>query len=197
MAVGPGVVDDQQVPSLELRQHPVDGELVAVLAQGPGDVHPLRTGGVLLPGHGDVVVGAVDRRPHQVSGAGVHARVLLINMLEVEDLGHQTAVGGRHKPPQLAAQLHVPHAGGNQDLLELPAHALADEGDVVGLLLRAVGHADAAGEVDIADMAPRLLLQLRRQSEEDARQLRVVLVGDGVGGQKGVDAEGLGPLGLQ
>ena len=71
-------------------------------------------------------------------------------MLKVEDLGHQAAVGGRHEPPQLAAQLHVPHAGGDQDLLELPAHALADEGDVVGLLLRAVGHADAAGEVDIA-----------------------------------------------
>ena len=195
--MGPRVVDDQEVPRLQGGQRPVHGEFVAVLAQGAGDVHRLGAGDVLLPGGGDVMVGPVDGGTHQVGGAGVHSHVLLVDVLEVQHPGHQTAVGTGHKAPQLAAQAHIPHAGGDQDLLKFLLHAPADQGDVVGLLLRAVGDADAAGEVDIPDMAPGLLLQLRRQAEEDARQLRVVLVGDGVGGQKGVDAEGPRPLGPQ
>ena len=118
-------------------------------------------------------------------------------MLEVEHLGHQAPVGPGHKTAQLAAKLHISHPGGDQDILVLPPHARADKGDVVGLLLRTVRDADAAGEIDITDVTPGLLLQLHRQPEQDARQRGVVVVGDGVGGQEAVEAEVLRPLGLQ
>ena len=35
-----------------------------------------------------------------------------VDVLEVQHPGHQTAVGTGHKAPQLAAQAHIPHAGG-------------------------------------------------------------------------------------
>ena len=47
---------------LDLRQHAVNGELVAVLAQRAGDVVLVVAGGVLLAHDGDVVVGPVDGR---------------------------------------------------------------------------------------------------------------------------------------
>ena len=47
--MGAGVVDDQQIPPLQRREHPVHGEFVAVLAQGPGDIVLVIAGGVLLP----------------------------------------------------------------------------------------------------------------------------------------------------
>ena len=197
VAVGAGVVDHQQIADIDLGQHPVHSELVAVLTQGAGDVVLVVAGGVLLARDGDVVVGPVDGRAHQVGSAGIHADILLVDVLFVDSPGHKAAIGPHHEAAQLAAQLHVPHPRGNQDLLIFLPHALADKGDVVLRLLRAVGDADAAGEVDVLDVTTGLRLQLRRQPEEDARQLRVVVVGDGVGGQEGVDAEVLGPLGFQ
>ena len=194
MAVGPGVVDHKQIPHVHLGQHPVHGELVVVLAQGAGDIVFVVPGGILLAHNGDVVVGPVESGTHQVRGAGVHPDVLLVDVLLVDGPGHQTAVGPQHEPPQLAAEGDVPHAGGHQDLLKLPPDILADDGDVGGLLLRQIGNAHAAGEVDIPNVAAGLLPQLHRQAEENARQLRIVVVGEGVGGQEGVEAEVLDPL---
>ena len=115
----------------------------------------------------------------------------------MEHLGDQVAVGGQHKAAQLGAQGHIAHAGGHQDLLISLAHALADDGDVVGRLLGTVGHTHAAGEVDEGDVSSGLLLQLHRQLEQDPGQRGVVVVGQGVGGQEGVDTELLRSLRLQ
>ena len=154
-------------------------------------------GGVLLAHDGDVVVGAVDGGAHQVGGAGVHTDILLVDVLLVEDPGDQVAVGGQHEPAQLGAQGHVAHAGGDQDLLIGLPDALADEGDVVGGLVGEVGHADAAGQVDEGDVAAGLFLQFHRHLEQNGGQGGIVVVGHGVGGQEGMDAELLGAQLLQ
>ena len=144
-----------------------------------------------------MVVGAVHGRPHQVGGAGVHADVLLVDVLFVDGPGHQMAIGPQHEPAQLRTDGHVAHPGGYQDLLIGPPHPFADGGDVVGGLLRPVGDAHAAGEVDEGDVGAGLRLQLHSQLEQDAGQGGVVVVGEGVGRQEGVDAELLGPHGRQ
>ena len=115
----------------------------------------------------------------------------------MEHLGDQVAVGCQHKAAQLGAQSHIAHAGGYQDLLIGLPHALTDDRDVVGSLVGTVGHAHAAGEVDEGDVSAGLLLQLHRQLEQDTGQSGIVVVGQGVGGQEGVDAELLSALRLQ
>src|SRR5699024_3368682 len=118
-AVGAGVVDIDQIPDVDPRQHPVHGELVVVLAQAAHHVVFVVAGGVLLAQHRDVVVGAVHGRAHQVGGAGVQADVLLIDVLFVDGGGDQRAVGPGHEPAHLGKDGNVPHAGRDQDLLKL------------------------------------------------------------------------------
>ena len=127
-----------------------------------------------------MVVGPVHGRTHQIGRAGVHAHIFLVGVLEVEYPGHKAAVGTQHIPPQLGVDGHISHSRGDQDLLKLPAHSLADGGDVVGGLVGAVGDPYAAGEVDKAHVAAGLTLQIRRQAEENAGQGRVVVIGNGV-----------------
>ena len=150
---------------------------------------------VLFAHHGDMVVGPVHGRTHQVAGTGIHADVLLIDVLFVDGPGDQMSVRTGHEAAQLGIQGHVTHPGGHQHLLIGPADSLADDGDIIGRLLRTVGDPHAAGEVDEGDMDAGLRLQLRCQLEENAGEGGVVVVRQGVGGQEGVDAELLGAHG--
>ena len=181
-AVGTGIVDVKDIPDVDLGQHPVNGKLVVILAQTAHHVVLVVAGGVLFAQHGDVVVSAVHGGSHQVCGAGVQTDVLLIDVLFVDDGGHQRAVGAGSKAAHLAEDGYIPHAGGHKDLFKLFAHALADGHDVVLGLLRAVRDTHAAGQVDVADVRTGSLLHPDSQLEQDACQLRVVGVRDGVGG---------------
>ena len=196
-AVGTGIVDVEHVPDVDLGQHPVDGKLVVVLAQAAHHVVHVVAGGVLLAQHGDVVVSAVHSRAHQVGRAGVQTDVLLVDVLFVDGSCHQCAVGAGGEAAHLGKDGHIAHAGGHEDLLKLLAHALADGQDVVLGLLRAVGDAHAAGQVDVADVGTGGLVHPHRQPEQDGGQLRVIGIRDGVGRQEGVDAKVLGALGHQ
>ena len=151
-------------------------------------------GGVFLAQHRDVMVRAVHRRAHQVAGAGVHADVLLVGVLLVAGGRHQRAVGAEHEAAQLRADAHVAHAGGHEHLFIGLAHALADGRDVVLRILRAVCDAHAAGEVDQRDVRAGLAVQLHRRLKQDARQHRVVRVGQRVGREERVQAEVPGAL---
>ena len=154
----PGVVNDQQVAQVDLREGAVDGELVVVLAQPSGHVVDVVAGRVLLTHDGDVVIRAVHGGAHKVGGAGVYPHILLVGMLEVRRLGHQAAVGGQHEPAQLGEDGHVSHPGADQHLLICLAYAFTDDRNVVGGLVRAVGDSHAAGEVDKGDVTAGLLL---------------------------------------
>ena len=118
-------------------------------------------------------------------------------MLGVDRARHEMAIWCEHEAAKLRAQCHIAHAGRDEDLLVHPAHALADDGDVVFRLLRPVRDAHAAGEVDVRDVAAGLLLQLDRELEENTRQRGIVFIGQRVGSQKCMDAELLRALGLE
>ncbi len=182
-------MDDHHVSHLDAGKAALDGKLVVVLAQAPHHVIDMVQNGVLLAQHRDMVVGAVHRRAHQVGGAGVQAHVLPVDVLQVEDRRDQVAVGGQHKPAQLRKDGHVSHAGALENPGVLLADPLADDGDVALGLLGPIVHTDAAGEVDEGNVGPGGIAQAHSQLEELPGKLRVILVGGGVGGQEGVDAE--------
>ena len=192
VAVGAGIVDDQNIPHVDLGQAALNGELVVVLAQAAGDVVHMVQDGVLLAQHGDVVVGAVHGRAHQVGGAGIQADVLPVDVLLVEHGGHQVAVGRQHEPAQLGKDGHIPQPRRGHDLLVAHPHPVADGLDVAPGLLGAVVHADAAGEVDEGEVRAGGVAQPHRQTEQLGGQLGIILIGGGIGGQEGMDAEMLG-----
>ena len=64
-------------------------------------------------------------------------------------------------------------------------------------LLGQIGDTDAAGQIDEGDMCAGLALQAHGKLKEDARELGVVVVGDGVAGKECVDAKVFGALGLE
>ena len=190
--MGAGVVDHQQVAGTDLRQHPVNGKLVVVFAEGAGDVVFVVAGLVFLAHDGDVVIGAVHGRPHQVGGAGVYADILLVGVFFVNRSCDQAAVGPQQEAAQLGADGNVAHACRHQDFLIGPADPVADGGDIIGRLIGPVGDPHAAGEVDEGNAASGFPLKFHRRFKEDPRQSGVVVVGERVGGQESVDAEALG-----
>ena len=151
-------------------------------------------GGVLLAHHGDMVVSAVHGRAHQVHRAGVHADILLVGVLFMDRLRHQAAVGAHHEAAKLRVNRHIAHACRNQHLLVNPAHALSDDPDVVGLLIRTVGNSDAAGKIDETDIRPRLFFQPDSQLKEHLCKHRIILVRHRIAGQERVKAEMLRSL---
>ena len=146
-AVSAGVVDVDQVADVDLGKHPVDGELIVILAQAADHVILVVAGSILLAQHGDVMVGAVHGRAHQVGCTGVQTDVLLIDVLLVDGRCHQCAVGAGGEAAHLGEDGHIAHPGGDEDLLKLLADALADGHDAVFGLLHDAGETAEYGIV--------------------------------------------------
>ena len=189
--MGAGVVDHQQIAHGDLGQLALDGELVAVLAQGADDVVGLRGGGGFLAQHGDVVVGAVHAGAHEVGHGGVHADVGTVGVLPAEGAGDEPAVGAGDG----AAAFHVDgeriEAGGDDELVVPGARAAGDGGIVHGPLFGPVGDADAAAGVDEGNADAEAVLELDGQLEQHAGGFDVVLGVEFVGDDHGVQAERL------
>ena len=126
---------------------------------------------------------------HEVGRACVDAQVVAVGVLLVRDAADEARERRQHEAAQLAGNVHVAHARGHEDLLERAAHALADGGDVVGRLLRPVGHAHAARQVHEAHAHAALALDAHGEAEQQPRERREVLVGHGVAGEKSVDSQ--------
>ena len=154
-------------------------------------------GQVLLPHDRNVMVSSIHGRTHQVHRAGVHTDIFLISMLLMDRPGHQTSVGSHHKPAQLCIKRHVAHPRGNQHLFIHPAHAVPDDPDVIGLLIRAVRNPDPAGQIDEFDMASCLLLKFYRHFKQDLGQHGIILISHRIAGKKGMDPKFLRPFFLQ
>ena len=144
-----------------------------------------------------MVVGAIHGRANQIDGACIDTDIVLVDLLLMDGLGHQAAVGPHHKTTHLGADRHIAHAGGNQDLVVGRVYALADGVDVVSLLLGQVGDTHTAGQIDKGDMCARFTLQAHGKFKEDACELGIVVVSDGITGKEGMDAKILGTLGLE
>ena len=82
-----------------------------------------------------MVVGAIHGRTDQIYGARINTDIVLVDLLFVDSLGDQAAVGPHHKATHLGADGHIAHTGGNKDFVVGRVHPLADGVNVVGLLL--------------------------------------------------------------
>ena len=141
-------MDVEIVSHLDFRQFSADCELVVVLAERARDIIDMVERRILLAEHGDVVIGPVHGRAHQIHGAGINPDILFVDVLLVNCLRDKCAVGCQHKAPHLRIDCDIAEPRGRQNfLVDLP-HLAADSENVVCLLLRAIGHADTAREVD-------------------------------------------------
>ena len=104
-----------------------------------------------------MVVSAVHGRTHQIDRAGIHTDIVLVDVLFVNGLGDKRAVGSQHEAAHLGINRDLTESRGDQNLLVDPPYLSADFQDVVGTLVRAIGHAHAAREVDKGNLRARLL----------------------------------------
>ena len=68
-------------------------------------------------------------------------------------------------------------------------HALADDADIVRLLIRTIRNPHTAGQIDKRNLRTGLLLKFHRQLEQKPCQCRIILVGHGIACQKRMDSE--------
>ena len=190
-------MNHQQITLINLRKLPVNGKFIVIFTQGACHIISVVAGLVFFSHDRNVMVCPIHSRTHQIHRAGIHANILLIGMLFMDCLCHQTAIRSQHKSAQLRIDRHISHAGRNKHfLIDLP-HTLTDDADVIGLLIRAVGNSDSAGKIDKADVSSRLFLQPDSQLKEHLRQHRIIFIGHGIAGQKRVKAEMLRAFLLQ
>mmetsp|Transcript_89033 Transcript_89033/g.251284 ORF Transcript_89033/g.251284 Transcript_89033/m.251284 type:complete len:350 (+) Transcript_89033:439-1488(+) len=140
---------------------------------------------------GNVVVGIVHARAHQVRHAGIDADIVFVDALPVDHPRHEEA----RRPCDVSAALHDDLHGcqplGLDDLLIDCVDASANRGDVNDILPREVGNADATAEVHHLHLDAELLMDLHRQQEEHARGLHQLVDLEAVRHHHGVEAEAL------
>ena len=149
MAMGAGVVDDDEVAHFDFRQFSLDSKFVAVFAKRTGHIIDMVLRCIGFAKDGDVVVRAIHARAHEVSHASVGADVVSVNVLVVQGFGHQEAEGAGH---------HAAAFEGNTGMVEAchlffekNLRTFAEAFQIHRILLRTVRNADAAAEVDEGD----------------------------------------------
>ena len=103
-------------------------------------------------------------------------------------------VGCEHEAAHFGVDCYIAHTVGNQDVIISLMDTFTDNGNVIRGLGRLIGYADAAGEVDEADICSGLLMKTDGQLEELSGEFRIVLIGDGIAGKECMDAKVLDAL---
>ena len=192
--MGTAVVNHHQIPILDFRQCPVNGEFIVILAQRAGYVIDVIAGGIPFSAHRDVMIGSVHGRPHQVGGAGIQPYIMLIGVLVVGGMGNQPAVRAGHPAAKLGFDSH---AAFWKNFLVGLANPFPYQGDVRLFLLRPVRNAHAAGKVGEGEGQPGFRSQLLAASKEDLCQCRIISIVNGIGRQERMETKLLCPQGLQ
>src|SRR5262245_3032239 len=147
-AVGPGELDRYQVSALRQRQLSIHGEEVAALAERPREVDG-RLLAIAVGEHGDRVLRAVEGGPEEIVRASVADDDRPASCLfHVQDPGHERA--GR--ADEVTSWLQQERRAKASRQLGEPRRVLADE----GLRGSLVGDADAAADVEVSELNPRL-----------------------------------------
>ena len=102
-----GIMNHQKISHVDLRQHPVNRKLIAVLAKGACHIILVVARRILLAHHRNMVICPVDCRAHQVHGTRVHTDVLLVGMLLMDGRCHQAAVRSQHKTSHLRVDCDI------------------------------------------------------------------------------------------
>ena len=140
----PGIMDNQQVPDINLRQHAVNRKFVIILTKGACDIVFVVAHAIVLTHDCDMVVSAVHRRTHQIHGTGIASYILLMGMLFMDGTRNQTSVRSHHEASQFCINCHVAHTCRDKHFLINFAHPLTNRTNIIGLLVRTVGNADSA-----------------------------------------------------
>ena len=190
-------MDSDIISDVDLRQHPVDGKFIIVLAQGTCHIVLMVAGLILLAQHGNMMVRSIHGGTHQVHGTGIHTDVFLVGMLLMNHLGHQMSVRRHHVSAKLCVNCHIAHTGRYQNLFVYLTHAFADGTDIVRLLIRTVRNTDTTGQIDEGDMRAGLFLQLDGKLEQFSRQRGIIVICYRIAGKEGMNTEILHALCLQ
>ena len=184
-----GVVNEEVVSDVDLRQKPVHRELVVIFAQRARHIVHVVPERILLAEHRNMVIGAVHGRPHQVRSTRVYADIFLVDMLLMDRLGDQRTVRRQHETPHLAVDRDVIHPVCLKDrVIDLP-DTFSDHSDVIWHIIRRVSHAYAAGQVDERDVYVKCAADLQRQLEQLRGEHRIILVGHSITREEGMDAK--------
>lgn len=192
-----GVVNVEDIAPVDLRKHPVDGEFIVVLAERAGNIVFVIARSRFLAHHGDVMIGAVHRRTHQVRRAGIDADVILVCVFFMNRGRDQCAVRAEHKASHLSVNGNIVHAGRNENLIIDTTYTVGDFINIVRRILRTIRDSDAAGEIDKVEMTSRQLADFTNKGKKRLRKSRIIFVCYGIAYKEGMNSEMLRSLCLQ
>ncbi len=153
-----GVVDDEIVADIEFWEHTVYGEFIIIFTERAGDIVFVVARLVFFSEYRNVMIRTVHRRTHQVARTGVQPSVFFVNVFLVDTLRHKLSVRAEHEASQLGKDRDVAKTGGNEYFFKFLTDSLADYLNIIRCLVRRVRNADAAGEVDEANVGSGLFL---------------------------------------
>ena len=69
-------------------------------------------------------------------------------MFFMDGFGNQSIIWTSHKPAKLGTQGYITHSGWNKNLVIYFMYSLADNHNIIRLLIRGIRNTDSAGQVD-------------------------------------------------
>ena len=79
-AVGSRIMDNNQVSDINLRQFPVNGKFIIILAKRTCHIIYVIAWGIFFTGHCDMMIRTLHGRTHQIAGTGIQTDIFFVNM---------------------------------------------------------------------------------------------------------------------
>ena len=184
-----GVVNIKQIAAFDFGQHTVDCEFIIVFAKRAGHVIFVVTRRVFFAHNGNMMIGAVHRRTHQIDRAGVHADIFLVGMFFVNGSCDKRTVRPHHKPAELGVNGNIAHACRYENFVINSFHAFADFENIVRLLVGLIGNTDTAGKVDKTNIGAGFLFQTDGDFKQSFGKSRIIVICHGVAREESVQTE--------
>ena len=84
------------------------------------------------------MISAVHCRTHKVNGTSVNTDIFLVCVLFVNCSSYKRTVRTHHKSAKFCAKFYITHSGRNKNFVKYLVNTLADNSNVVWLLVRSV-----------------------------------------------------------
>ena len=187
-------MDHKIVSFLNLWQHPVNGKLIVILAQGSRDIVFMVAGSVLLSKHCNMVIRAIHCRAHQIDCTRVYSDIIFVRVLFMNCFCHKASVRSHHVTSKLCVNLYITHSCRDKHFLVYLSNPLTNRIDIIRLLIRSVWDTDSSGKVDKFDVYSCFFGQSHRLLKKYFCQHRIVVIGNCIACKKRMKAELFRPL---
>ena len=141
-------------------------------------------GSIFFTHNGNVMIGTINCRTHQVSCASIKADVFFVGVFFVNCSCNQSTVRSKHVTTKFGEDFNIAHTSRNEDFFISFANAFANCKNIVFRLFRFVSNADTTGKVDELNVSASFFFQFNCNFEKDACQFRIVVVGNSVGSKE-------------